>query len=346
MRLGRRQLFKMLGLVSGGVGISALLQSKSGRTASAQRAANLKEGEIGTKEWPFDENHIPFRQRKQKVKWPNNAKLVVRVYVTAEWSSTLNREGARYKPDLSVISHNSQYAFNVGIYRAIELVEKHGIKTSLFPHGAIVSAYSDLTKEFHRLGHEITARSLDGSEPPIILTRDREEAVVRQVTDTIAQVTGERPVGWISPGAKCTNKTPEILANLGYLWFGDHNGDDIPFGLRFGRKVIVAVPHRPETSQDLANYSVAGSQSDGFNWPSGRDPVAAFDYFQETFDAYYQTATTEFPLMMVYGIHPQTSCLPDRARFHDKALNYMKGFKDVWFARHRDVAQYWKEHYL
>ncbi|MBI4460908.1 MAG: polysaccharide deacetylase family protein [Acidobacteria bacterium] len=291
--------------------------------------------------WPFQEVRIPFRERKAKVKWPNDAKLAVRVYITTEWNSgpQVSGEGVYYKPDLYVISRDSQYTFTVGVYRALEIVEKYGIKISSFPNSSVVAAYPELHREIHRLGHEITARSWDHAFSPPKLRPEQLEGELRRATDTIAQVIGERPVGWISPGGRCSDKSPEILANLGYLWVGDLDGDDIPYGLKFGNKTIVAIPHRQMTTNDLHIFLRETGEA-------VRDVESAFEFFQRTFNHYYETATTEAPNMLMYGIHPYWSCWPDRIAFHDRALRYMKGFKDVWFCRHRDLAQWWKENYL
>ena len=131
-------------------------------------------------------------------------------------------------------------------------------------------------------------------------------------------------------------------STLGYLWFGDLNGDDIPYGIRFGNKTIVSIPHRQDTTNDLC---ISGSLFRPVEC-SYRDPEPAFEYFRHTFDAYYETAGRETRTMMRYGIHPFVSCTPDRIVFHDKALRYMKGFDDVWFARHKDIAQWWKDNFI
>lgn len=355
MNLGRREIFKILGLAGATLGAPqvtgsfAAAQWTAGATAPRQRAASgtqkvewapaVKDDELNPADWPFkdQEVRIPFRERKGKVKWPNGAKLCIRPYVTFEWDSALNPEGSLYQPSLFSCSHSAHMS-NVGIYRALDLVEKHGIKVAFFPHGGLVSAFPNIVKEFHSLGHEITARSSGRWATPVRLNGEQQASDIRRVTDAISQITGERPVGWIAPGAQFTHRTPEILADLGYLWWGDHDGDDIPFGVRFGSKMLVAMPHRAQTMQDRSIL-----------WtgiPVPQDPVTGFEFFKNTFDAIYHTATEEYPLMFIWGIHPDISCSPDRIVWNDRCLGYMKGFKNVWFARERDVAQYWKENYL
>ena len=71
--------------------------------------------------WPFEEMHIPFRQRKEKVKLPGGAKVSVRVFIAAEWDSGAENGPRAYeKADLYTLSLNAQYPFIAGIYRALD----------------------------------------------------------------------------------------------------------------------------------------------------------------------------------------------------------------------------------
>ena len=293
--------------------------------------------------WPFEEIRIPYRKRAGKIKWPNNGPLCVHVYVAAEWSMNipLNDPDAKYKRDLSLESEQSQYTFTVGIWRAFNLLNKLGIKASIFPSACMVERYPDLFRELHSKGHEIVARSYDQGKPTIHMTRNEEHKEIRRSTAIIQQVTGERPVGWISPAAKCTNKTPEFLADEGYLWHGDLKGDDLPYGIKFkGNKKIVVIPHRSATSNDFALFPETGTLK-GFR--SGKD---AFEFIKDAFDAYYHLGKEEYPLEMSYGFHPMRSCIPDRIAVHERALDYMLKFQDVWFARYVDIAQHWMNNYM
>ncbi|MBI4460998.1 MAG: polysaccharide deacetylase family protein [Acidobacteria bacterium] len=358
----RRDLFKLMGIT--GLGLShfgmssAYAQQKAAVSQAAAQPGAIparEQGRPNVFNWPFEEVRIPFRERKGKVKWPNNARLAVRIYITAEWDSgaenfstlTGNQgsEGVYERPNLYMISQNAQYTFTVGIYRAIEVVNKYGFKISVASDGGAVVAYPDLHKEMHNLGWEIMARSWDHSFAPYLLKKGEEEGYeLKRITDGIAKVTGERPSGWLSPGGRGTVTWAKLLADSGYLYTSDLNGDDIPYGLKFGDKTLVVIPHRQFSTNDFHTFLGVGTL--GFPGIALRDVQSAFDHFRRVFDAWYETAGNEFPSQMLYGIHPYWSCLPDRIAFHDKALAYMKGFKDVWFPTHKEMAQYWKETYL
>ena len=101
--------------------------------------------------------------------------------------------------DLSLESEQDQYTFTVGVWRAVKLLDKHGIKASIFPSSGMVDKYPDLFRELVSKGHEIVGRSSDQGVPPTHLTPENERLDIVKATQMIEQVVGRRPVGWISP---------------------------------------------------------------------------------------------------------------------------------------------------
>lgn len=288
--------------------------------------------------WPFDEIRIPYRERAGKIKWPNNGPLCVYMYVTGEWRGhqTLSDPQARYKRDLRGESATGQYEYTVGIWRAIKLLDKFGIKVSFFPTAGMVEKYPDLFRELTSKGHEIISRPY-GGVPTTRLTPSEERKEIQICTAVIEKATGQRPIGFDNPGGVCTDKTPEILADEGYLWMGGLKGDDLPYGIRTrNQKKIVVVGSRHTTTNDYAIFETRGLRS-------AKD---AFEFFKDSFDAYYKLGKEEFPGAFNYGIHPQHSCIPDRIGFQERALDYMLQFQDVWFARWGDLAEYWMKNYM
>lgn len=254
------------------------------------------------------------------------------MYLTTEWaiSPALSNPRAKYKRDLSEESEQSQYSFTVGVWRGIELLDEFGIKASIFPNAGMVERYPDLYRDLHRKGHEIVTRSYDQAIPTPELSPAEERQEIQRCTRIVEKVTGERPRGWINPGAKCTDKTPEILADEGYLWHGDLKGDDLPYGIKTSNgKKIVVIPHRTITSNDNAVYR------------NQRSVNEAFQFMKESFDAFYKLGQNKYPGLMTFGMHPMQSCLPDRVEALRRAFDYMVKFKDVWWARYVDVAEHW-----
>lgn len=294
--------------------------------------------------WPFEEIRVPYRERRDKIFWPNHGPLCVHVYVTAEWNlnEPLRDPNAKCTRDFSQESEQSQYTFTVGIWRAVNLLDKIGIKASIFPNAGMVEQFPDLFRDLHRKGHEIVARSYDQNIPTTHMNEEEERKEIRRCTAILEQSVGEHPAGWINPGAKCTEKTADILADEGYLWHGDLKGDDLPYGIKTknGKKIVV-VPHRTMTSNDFAVFPESGMALKGF-----RSNTDGLQFIKDFFNAYYELGKEEHPQSLTYGIHPMRSCIPDRINVHQRALEYMLTFKDVWFARYVDIADHWMKNFI
>ena len=330
----RRNFFRMFAAAGA---VMASIRRAGGQT-------RLQGGASGPwPDWPFEEIRIPYRERAGRIRWPNNGPLCLHVYVTSEWNTNrpLNDPGATYKRDLSLESEQDQYVFTVGIWRAIKLLDKFGIKASIFPNAGMIERYPDLFRELHSKGHEIVARSYDQGVPTTHLSEEEERMEVQRSTAVIEKVVGQRPVGWINPGAKCTDKTPAILAEEGYIWHGDLKGDDLPYGIktRSGKKIVV-IPHRTMTSNDYAVFPETGSLK-GFR--SGEE---SFAFVKDFFDSYYKLGQEEYPGALTYGIHPMRSCIPDRIGVHERFFDHVRKFQDVWVARYVDIAEHWMKHYM
>ncbi len=338
----RRDFFKYVPVVTaGGMLVAsqvALGQARLEGTGSENRWYD----------WPFQEIRVPYRERFGKIHWPNNAALCVHIYVTAEWNTKRvlgpeygngpDKQGEYFR-DLSTESEQDQYVFTVGIWRAIRLLDKFGIKVSIFPNAGMVERYPELIRELSDKGHEITARAYDQGHGSPFLTPAEERKEIQNATAIIEKVTGKRPVGWINPGAKCRDTTPANLADEGYLWFGDLKGDDLPYGIQTenGKKIVV-IPHRTLTSNDNAIFP---TEIRGFR--SGKD---AKEYVKDFFDSYLELGKTEYPGALTYGIHPMNSCIPDRIGVHEYFLDYMLQHKDVWVARYDEMAEHWMKNFM
>lgn len=68
------------------------------------------------------------------------------------------------------------------------------------------------------------------------------------------------PLGWLNPGAGCSERTFEILVDEGYLWNGDLRDDDLPYVIEVKGKILIEIPHRTMATNDLAWWS--GRQGD------------------------------------------------------------------------------------
>jgi peptidoglycan/xylan/chitin deacetylase (PgdA/CDA1 family) len=153
------------------------------------------------------------------------------------------------------------------------------------------------------------------------LTAEEERAIIRKTADAIKAVSGQAPTGWISPVLASTDRTESLVAEEGFLWYGDYNQIDLPFCVSVGSRTIVALPH-----SDFADHRVLRG-----------NPRDWYDVYQDTFDYLYHNESTSF---LNITVHCHFGGRPLIAAQVDRILKYIRGFPEVWVARHDELAQW------
>ena len=293
---------------------------------------------------------IPYKERRGKVKLPNNKQLAVHVYVAIEYGmhKPVTTPGAVVKWDISALSASSEYNYHIGSWRALEMLEKIGVKST-----ALVNAwpaepgwprerYGDIYKEFHRAGHEIMVHNYSEDETNAVYTPEEEVAIMRKARNLLGDLTGELPVGYITQGD--TDRTISAQIDAGYLYTASLRDDDNPWIYKKGDKMIVEVPHRTPTTGDWSSMGHPNAQMFHFAWQ--RSPQDLVDYCKKYVDAYLATAEEQgWPLGLTFGIHPYVGCLPERARILERMLSQIAARPQVWMCTYRELATHWKQNY-
>lgn len=303
-------------------------------------------------QFPYKKIKIPFRERGEKIKkWPGNKLLAVKFCVPIEWwgrvyqPKVYHASGAteaEHVMDVSYLSEGQGYGLDIAVYRAIDLLERHGIKATFMTSGGVAKHRPDILKEVVSKGHEVAGHSFFQSRGAARMTEAEEVEDIVKTTDEITKVIGQRPLGWDCTGIGAHERSFRLLTEHGYYWNGDLRDDDLPYGMQIGDKVLVQIPHRSRTTGDYSwfNHGLTGEIR------AHRNRAQAVEFFQDTFDGYYETAQREWPQLITFVIHPYTSCSPDRIGALDKMITYMKGCPDFWNPTYIELARFWKDTYL
>jgi peptidoglycan/xylan/chitin deacetylase (PgdA/CDA1 family) len=137
------------------------------------------------------------------------------------------------------------------------------------------------------------------------------------------KLTGAPPKGWLSPVLAPTAHTEELIAEAGFLWYGDYNNIDLPFCVNTAKGMLVALPHT-----DFADHRVLRG-----------NPRDWFDVYKDTFDYLYANEPTAF---LNVTVHCHFGGRPLMAAQLDRILKYILGFADVWLVRHDELAEWIK----
>ena len=162
------------------------------------------------------------------------------------------------------------------------------------------------------------------------MTPAEERVFLKDVVETIAAATGQRPKGWIGPGLTETFETPKILKDLGLSYVLDWCTDDQPFPLNVPG--MISVPYAIELN-DIALFIAKSFSGEEFY----RAVVNQFDQLYED--------SAQSGRVMALALHPFVIGQPFRHKYLAKALEYIASHEDVSLTTSDEVATHYTSAY-
>jgi peptidoglycan/xylan/chitin deacetylase (PgdA/CDA1 family) len=156
------------------------------------------------------------------------------------------------------------------------------------------------------------------------MTAEQQQATIRKSLDVLEGATGKRPVGWVSAAYGWNDETVELLVKEGVQWHADALDSSLPRRQVTPSGSIMAFPW-----SDFVDNRVLRSS-----------PRDYYDAYKETFDYLY----AHEPMGLIHiGFHSHFGGRPLMSAMLLKVLEYLHGFKDVWFVRHDDLIRWMVE---
>jgi peptidoglycan-N-acetylglucosamine deacetylase len=239
-----------------------------------------------------------------------------------------------------------EFGAAVGAPRLLELFERLDLQTTWFVPGHTAESWPDVTNEVVARGHEIGHHGYC-HESPLELDPAREEAVIVRGLEALMNVTGERPVGYRSPGWDMSDHTVPLLLKHGFRYTGNGMARDFhPFRHRIGDVASVDAPFRYGEETQLLSIPSTWHLTDMlqlevvFEYPHRVAPSVSeveriwrddFDYMREH----------EEGGVITYVVHPQVIGRAHRMMLLERVIRHQAECGDVWFARMGDIAEAW-----
>jgi allantoinase len=263
-----------------------------------------------------------------RFEWPHKARIAVVVTCLLEnWSegkgppfsvqTTALKPGT---PDRAAMTWGT-YGGHAGVWRLLKILDENKVPATFAANAHSLELNPDAARQIIKSGHEICAHSYLQDTILAYLSRDEERAVIRKTRSVIETVSGQAPKGWLSPVLASSEHTETLVAEEGFLWYGDYNHVDLPFCVPVGSRTVVAIPH-----SDFADHRVLRG-----------NPRDWYDVYQDTFDYLYRNEPTSY---LNITVHCHFGGRPLIAAQIDKILKYIRGFPDVWIVRHDELAQW------
>jgi allantoinase len=277
-------------------------------------------------------SYSPIHKRP-KLQLPNGARVAFWIGLNIEHfeigkpSTSIHPGTAGLTPD--PLNHGwRDYGTRVGLWRTMEILDKHGLRASVLLNADVCREYPDIIEEGNKRNWAWLAHGKNNSMLQVGMDEAQERALLTEIVEVLKKSTGKAPKGWLGPALSETFNTPNILEELGLTYVCDWCADDQPFRLNTRQHRMISVPYSIEVN-DIPLFL-----SQGMSGPDFAQVV------MDQFDVLYADGAKNGRVMCV-ALHPFLIGQPFRAKYLDKALAYIKGHKEVWYPTSDEIADWY-----
>lgn len=270
--------------------------------------------------------------------WPHDARVALCVIVNLEHLDWDPPRGSlqvaslhdRPLPDYRNYSHRD-YGHRVGIFRVLDVLEKHGIRPTVAMDALTAENYPYLVQHClgrgcEIIGHGVAVSRMISSK----MSQAEEKEYIQSSIKALTSATGSAPLGWLGPGYGESARTPQLLAEAGIQYVCDWVNDEQPYPMKAAGKELYALPIMLDLDDNFAL------------WERQYRIDEYTELLKEAFDAIYRDAVQSGRLL-VLNLHPWLIGQPFRIGFLDDALAHMTRHQGVWAASGQEIVDWYRK---
>ena len=280
---------------------------------------------------------IPFELSSDRPAYesPDGRPLIVQVVVNVEnWrlDQPLPRKiipaphGLEVVPDVPNYSW-AEYGMRCGMPRIIKALAERGIKAGCTMNASVIESYPRIAElvleaDWEFMGHGLHQKSLQAEA-------GSEREVIAEAISRLRAFTGRAVEGWLGPGLKETDNTPDILKQEGIRYCCDWVLDDLPTWMKTKHGPMIAMPYSLEIN-DSVTHAAHQYRSD--------ELFMRFSYTLETF----KSELPMNPRVLTIALHPHLIGVSHRIGFLHKMLELLCDRDDTIFMTGRQIADWFE----
>jgi len=288
---------------------------------------------------PQEHDRFPYSAivDRKPLRWPNGARVAVWVIPNIEHflfdrpSTSVTAATAGLVPDVLNYSWRD-YGVRVGIWRMMEVMEKHGVKGTVALNSDVCNHYPRIIEGGKQLGWEWMGHGTNNSTLINKQSEPEERDLIKNVVETITKATGKQPRGWLSPALTESHRTLDILAENGIQYVGNWVNDEQPYPMKVKTGSMLSMPYSIEMN-DIPVFL-----------DSGQSPETFGKMICDQFDVLYEDGATSGRVMSIC-LHPFLIGHPHRSKYFDKALAHIKSRQEVWVTTGGEIADWYNKNY-
>ncbi len=268
-------------------------------------------------------------ERRASLTWPGGAPLALWINVSVEHfplnpGSTAFRAPGNMSMPYPDLRHYSlrDYGNRVGIFRILELLEKHGLGASFAINGEVAARYPYLVRRLAGTGGELIAHgwSMDCAHATGV-DEATERAWIADTLDALSAFSPGPIRGWLSPARSQSTRTPELLAEAGLEWCADWVNDELPYRFRAGSGELINLP----LSLELEDRFIIGDNL--------HSETEYADQLIDAADFLVAEARERGGRLLAINLNPWVIGQPHRIGQLERVFEHLAGFGDtIWNA--------------
>jgi peptidoglycan/xylan/chitin deacetylase (PgdA/CDA1 family) len=286
---------------------------------------------------PQEQDRYPYSAivDRKPLRWPNGARVAVWVIPNIEHflfdrpSTSVTAVTTSLVPDVLNYSWRD-YGVRVGIWRMMDVMEKHGVKGTVALNSDVCKHYPRIIEGGKQLGWEWMGHGTNNSTLINRQSEDEERQLIKGVVDTITASTGRQPRGWLSPALSESHRTLDILAENGIQYVGNWVNDEQPYPMRVKNGSMISMPYSIELN-DIPVFLDQGQSSENFG-----------KMICDQFDVLYEDGAKTGRVMSIC-LHPFLIGHPHRSKYFDKALAHIKSRQEVWVTTGGEINDWYRK---
>ncbi len=269
-------------------------------------------------------NAVRAGRSLQPAHWPRGARVAVLLSFDVDNETVSLRFG---EPTIGALSQG-EYGARVGLKRILDLLDQYQIPATFFIPAMSLKLHPEMGDWIKRSGrHEFGVHGWI-HEMNATLPGDVERRLVQMAIDTLTKLTGSRPVGYRAPSWNFSPNTLQILRDMGFMYESSLMSDERPYEILANGQPTGMVELPVEWILDDAPlYDPRGN--------AYSPPREVAQVWMDEFDKAYQEGT-----MFLLTNHPHISGHRSRITALEELIKHIKLRRDVWWATHRQAAEY------
>ena len=277
-------------------------------------------------------DYLPYDRTRPKITWPNGARVAFWIAPNIEFyefqppTNASRAPWTRPLPDVLAYSARD-YGNRTGFWRMLDAMARHNIRGSVSLNVAMCDHCPEIIEACAKHDWEFYSHGTYNTRYTFNMSEAQERELIQDSIDTIKKHTGQRLDGWLAPALSYTDRTIELVAEMGLTYICDLFHDDQPCPVKTAKGKLASIPYSLEMN-DVIAYLV--------NLVS---PRRYGDIIRAQFDRLYEEGA-ESGTVMCIPLHPYLIGSPHRIKAFEEAIAYIAGHDKVWLATGREIAQH------